>query len=102
MGDAARLFNDMASYGYVVAAPTSCQYGCLDDCKSEPSDPPCWGTWYKEQLKMIDWAQTQATTLPINASAGVGIAGHSMGGQATLFSAAYNGSDPRIKAAVMH
>ncbi len=38
----------------------------------------------------------------INWTAGVGIAGHSMGGQATLFSSAYNASAYGIKAAVMH
>mmetsp|Transcript_22367 Transcript_22367/g.65615 ORF Transcript_22367/g.65615 Transcript_22367/m.65615 type:complete len:208 (-) Transcript_22367:284-907(-) len=43
-----------------------------------------------------------AAGLPINVSAGVGVAGHSMGGQATIFSAAYNGSSHRIQAAAMH
>ena len=98
------LFSDLASWGYVVVAPLSCRWGCVGDCKSQKHDPPCFGNYYLQQLKTIEWAQTSpdAKALPINRSAGVAIAGHSMGGQATLFSAAYNSSSYDIRAAAMH
>jgi dienelactone hydrolase len=93
------LFEDLASWGYVVAAPLACKYGCLGDCKIELGDPPCFGHYYKQQLKTIEWTRTAAAaSLPINTSAGVGVAGHSMGGQASLFSAAYNASGYNIRA----
>lgn len=50
---------------------------------------------------MIDWAKQ--TLAFADFSKGIGIAGHSMGGQATVFSASYsNASQYNIKAAVMH
>ena len=68
-----------------------------------PTRPACsgFGHYYKQQLKVIDWANAQAA-LPINKTCGVGVAGHSMGGQSTLYSAAYNSSTHNIKAAAMH
>lgn len=65
-------------------------------CTPSPTDP--------EQLLTIDWARSPAAAaanLPINTSL-VAVAGHSMGGQATLFSAAYNATSHRIKAAALH
>ena len=73
-------------------------------CFREPArNPPGIGDYYKQQLLSIEWSRGSAAAaagLPINVSAGVGVAGHSMGGQATIFSAAYNGSSHRIQAAV--
>ena len=97
------LFENLASWGYVVLAPRSCNKGCLLDCRDiSRFDPPCFGNYYHQQLKTIDFARSsKAAELPINTSL-IAIAGHSMGGQATLFSAAYNASDYGIKAAVLH
>ena len=55
--------------------------------------------------KAIDWATSAATPLSsrINVSAGVGVAGHSMGGQATLYSSSTDGTRTHdIRAAAMH
>merc|ERR1719335_1453976 len=62
---------------------------------------------YKEQLKVIDWAKQQGSSgdevfKNANFDIGVGIAGHSMGGQATVYSSSSHGSGHDIKAAVMH
>ena len=32
------LFEELASYGYVVVAPRSCSFGCLGDCQNHPLD----------------------------------------------------------------
>ena len=96
------LLEELASWGYVVLAPRSCDEGCLLSCKSLPLDPPCFGHYYHQQLMTVDWARSPASaSLPINASL-VAVAGHSMGGQATLFSAAYNATTHGIKAAALH
>jgi hypothetical protein len=98
------LLEELASWGYVVLAPRSCNDGCLLSCKTLKSDPPCFGHFYDQQLKTIDWARSPAAAeagLPINTSL-VAVAGHSMGGQATLFSAAYNATSHGIKAAALH
>jgi hypothetical protein len=66
---------------------------------------PTEGNYYKQQLLAIDWATDPSNPLSsrINASAGFGIAGHSMGGQATLYSSsAGNIKTHDIRAAVMH
>ena len=64
---------------------------------------PCFANFYHQQLLAIDWARSSAAAeLPINATAGVGVAGHSMGGQSSVFAAAYNASARNIKAAAMH
>lgn len=96
-----KLFDELAGWGFVVAVPLACKFGCLSDCKSLPFDPPCFGHYYDQQLAVIEWA-TKRDDLPINASYGVGVAGHSMGGQSSLFSAAYNASTHNIKAAALH
>lgn len=62
---------------------------------------------YKEQLKVIDWAKQQgvvgdAVFKNVNFDIGVGISGHSMGGQSTVYSSSSHGSGHGIKAAVMH
>ena len=66
-----------------------------------------WDTWYGEQLKVIDWAKNTSKTDPIiglvDFSTGVGVAGHSMGGQATTTSAHHAcAKQYDIRAAVLH
>ena len=96
-------FSQLASYGFVVAAPDSCDVGCTDksggapwaDCAAGLALDGDWAAWYAEQLKTIAWARNQSlsnSSAPaffrtIDWRAGVGIAGHSMGGQATSVSA---------------
>jgi len=91
-----------ASWGYVVAAPRACKYGCFAGrCRSKLRDPPCFAQYYKEAYKAIDFMKT-VVELPINRTAGVGIAGHSMGGQAAMFASAYDQSEKYdIRAAVL-
>jgi hypothetical protein len=104
------LLSSMASFGYIVGATHQCSLGCFDDCVSLKHDPPCFGHYYKKQLAVFDWAKEfspeegQADPFArADWSAGVGVAGHSMGGQATLFSSSYgNASAYDIRAAVMH
>jgi predicted dienelactone hydrolase len=101
------ILDHIASFGYVVAAPQACNTGCHDDRTSLPFDPPGFANFYQQQLLTIDWAKdTLDEKLGglINFTVGTGIAGHSMGGQATVFSAAYAGNSTKynIKAAVMH
>jgi dienelactone hydrolase len=101
-----------AKYGFVVVAPRACSTGCKDTCVTLPGgDPACFGTFYEQQLLAIDWvreglsADAKALLEPlVNHSVGYGIAGHSMGGQATLFSSsAANATKYNVKAAVaMH
>ena len=100
----ANHFEQIASYGFVVAAPDACDVGCTDpsqgapytDCAGlPPLQPPLWPAWYGEQLKTIEWARNMTAAggaadplfATIDWAAGVGIAGHSMGGQATTMSA---------------
>lgn len=89
------LFDGLASHGFIVVATKSCSIGC---------DEGGWETYYLEQLKIIEWAQTM-TSDPIlgriNHNLGYAIAGHSMGGQATARSAGV-ASEYNIKAAVIH
>ena len=106
--DYTRQFKGLVSFGYVIFAHYSCKEGCKDDTTSLPYDPSGFANYYVEQLKVIEWARSHnnKTYLPcgtIDFSNGVAIAGHSMGGQATLFSSSYgNASKFGIKAAVMH
>lgn len=110
------LFPQLASYGFIVAAPAGCNMGCNDrvnapytDCAGlPPVSPDGWASYYGEQLKTVDWAQNQSKKLDpiftaVDWSAGVGISGHSMGGQATTLSA-HTECAKRwgIKAAVLH
>jgi len=103
-GDYHSLFHTLASWGYVVVAPKTCRYGCFTpwNCQNLGHDPMCYGAYYKMQLLAIDWAKERPDKLPINFAAGVGVAGHSMGGQATLYSAAKGAVSHDIRAAVMH
>lgn len=113
-GDVNRLgywsqLHALASYGFVVAATRSCSAGCKDDPVSLPGDARGFGTYYLEQIKVIKWVEAQNASFDgvigalVDRHVGYGIAGHSMGGQATLFSSSYaNATQNRIKAAVMH
>ena len=95
-------FQQLASYGFVVVVPDSCDVGCTSpnlgapytDCAGiQPLPPsPLWAAWYGEQLKAIEFAQNRSRDgdpifVQIDWKAGVGVAGHSMGGQATTMSA---------------
>lgn len=112
------LFEQIASYGFVVAAADSCDVGCIDatrgapwsDCGGLPNIIiETWSAWYAEGLKVIDWAKnmTDAKQDPIfqriDWEKGVGYAGHSMGGIAavTVANAACT-SRWNIKAVVVH
>jgi len=115
-----RHFNQLASFGFIIVAPSTCNTGCHDktkspytDCNSahlEKSSPvlPGFGTWFGEQLKAIEFARNMSETSdPIfammDSAAGVGIAGHSMGGQATAWAAHENCTSRwNIKAAAVH
>eukprot|EP00928_Gymnodinium_smaydae_P002607 TRINITY_DN10934_c0_g2_i1.p1 TRINITY_DN10934_c0_g2~~TRINITY_DN10934_c0_g2_i1.p1 ORF type:complete len:220 (+),score=22.25 TRINITY_DN10934_c0_g2_i1:78-662(+) len=88
----------MAERGLIVAAHKSCHhpFGC--NLESQ------WKNFYKEQTKVIDWAKSRALS-PVEGvyadfSNGVGVAGHSMGGQAAMYSASYKGHQD-IRAAVL-
>jgi dienelactone hydrolase len=99
-----QLGHELASWGYAVAFPNACAEGCWHDCTSHLGDPPCFGHYYRQQLLTIQWASSAAAAgLPLNLSA-VAVAGHSMGGQATLFSAANQSAVEahNIKAAALH
>jgi hypothetical protein len=106
--DYTRLFAGIVSFGYIIAAHHACKEGCHDDPLSLRYDPPGFGNYYQQQLKVIDWLMSNAsskTSLPctIDLTNGVAIAGHSMGGQSTLFSSSYdNASMHNISAAAMH
>ena len=100
------LFNAITAFGYVLVAPRACDYGCKEDRLSLKRDPPFFGNFYKQHFAAIEWAKNMSSEAPfdmINWDAGVGIAGHSMGGQGTLFASSYdNASNYDIRAAVMH
>ena len=89
------LLHSLAAWGYVVAATRSCFMG-TEVCR-----------YYEHQLKVIEFARGEASKgvapfASLNFSGGVGIAGHSMGGEATLFSSeASHASAYNISAAVM-
>jgi hypothetical protein len=97
-----QMLDELASWGYVVAIALACKEGCVEDCHNLPFDPPCFGHYYMQQLKVIDWMKTQTGKLPVNLTYGVAVMGHSMGGQSAYFTAAYNSSTYNIKAAVLH
>lgn len=118
----AQHFFELASYGFVVAAPDSCDFGCTDPSNGAPYTdcaggvmPPSpvgehWSPWFGEQLKTIEWARNQTSNATgdavfrtIDWDAGVGIVGHSMGGQATSLSASPAcASRWGVRAAVLH
>ena len=114
-----QLFKDMASYGLVVVAPGGCGAitgkACNDpvnspytDCAGLPSvSPKGWASYYGEGLKGLEWAKNMSATEPaaklVDWSLGVGICGHSMGGQAAaLASGAGCSKKWDIRAAALH
>ena len=110
------LLHQIASYGIVVAAHASCNDGCVDGetpsrwtrCGGLPVFDPRngWDGYYAESLKTIEFAHNSSAMPPfdrVNFSLGVGIAGHSMGGQATGYAAGTACADEwNIRAAVLH
>eukprot|EP01048_Picozoa_sp_COSAG05_P011218 COSAG05_NODE_1043_length_6061_cov_10.071285_5_plen_341_part_00 len=107
------LLSGVAGFGYVVVATRACDDGC--HCKSKACsldhDPAGFRQFYLQQQRAITWARgfggAGAPAVPecfqqLNASSGVGIFGHSMGGQATVFSSSgSNASAFDVRAAVM-
>ena len=102
------LWTQMASYGFVIVATKSCTLGCKHGG---------WSTFFHEQLHCIDWARNVSGggggadpgAYPgisrVDWTAGVGICGHSMGGQATVRSATAANTvahHRNITAAVLH
>ena len=80
--------------------------GCVDDTEPSqiPTNPAMFDNFWKEQLKVIDFAQENMSD-QIDFSAGIGVAGQSMGGQATMFSATHLAKGNKtydIRAAVTH
>ena len=114
-----QLFKDMASYGLVIVAPGGCGAitgkACNDpvnapytDCAGlPPVSPKGWASYYGEGLKGLEWAKNESTAAPaaklVDWSVGVGICGHSMGGQAAaLASGAGCTKQWDIRAAALH
>jgi len=111
-----RLFSDIASYGFVVVAPSGCSYGCKDKVEAPYTNcgglldvaPKGWGSYYGEQLKAIEYAKNESAAGDdvfslVDWSTGVGISGHSMGGQATTITASDACAKQwNIKAAALH
>lgn len=109
----ALIFHQMASYGFVVAAHKSCSNGCScgasrwTACNGLPPIEPSkgWPEYYGETLKTIEWAKNSSGD-PFNRidwSKGVGISGHSMGGQSTSNAATKACTQEYdIRAAVLH
>ena len=101
-------FEGLVSFGYIVVCPRACHTGCHDDKASLRGDPSGFAHFYKQQLLAIEWAKKQASSnstifRKADFTNGVAIAGHSMGGQSTVFSASFrNASANGIAAAVMH
>jgi len=95
-----KLFELLASHGYIIVAPRDCNAdGCGDkinapytDCAGlPPVKPDGWASYYGEQLKSIVWARDQKKAgdgvfAMLDVEAGAAIAGHSMGGQSTTLS----------------
>jgi len=111
------LFSQLASHGYIVVAPETCNTnGCGDkvnapytDCAGLPPVAPAgWASYYGEQLKSIEWARNQSVLgdgifAMLDVDAGVAIAGHSMGGQATTLSSHFACAEKyNIKVAALH
>jgi hypothetical protein len=115
------LFGQLASWGFIIAAPFSCTVGCSNagnssrwtSCGGLPPLKPTgqgWDAFYGEAIKVIDWARNQSAAASpgqpfslINHAAGVGVVGHSLGGQGAAVAA--TGDCPArwgVKTAVLH
>jgi len=112
-----KLFPQLASHGFILAAPENCNAdGCGDKVNSPYTDcaglppvaPDGWASYYGEQLKTIEWARNQSKLdddifSMLDVEAGAAIAGHSMGGQATTLSAHTACTEKyNIKVAALH
>jgi len=112
-----QLFSQLASHGFILAAPEDCNTnGCGDhvnapytDCAGLPPVAPTgWASYYGEQLKTIEWARNQSATddpifAMLDVDVGAAIAGHSMGGQATSLSSHFACTEKyNIKVAALH
>jgi len=100
---------DIAAYGYVVVAPTSCALGCYPWLSQDAEHPhaeessrqvgldgnsllPCapqWPPFVHENARAVTYARNQseigaAWAAAIDWDAGVAITGHSMGGEAIV------------------
>eukprot|EP00940_MAST-03C_sp_MAST-3C-sp2_P002944 g2944.t1 len=106
--DRQALFPAIASFGFIVVAPRACNTGCKDDRLSLKNDPANFGNFYKQHFVNIEWVRNMTKTddiifSTVDLTHGVGIAGHSMGGQGTVFASSYdNASTYDIRSAVMH
>jgi len=88
-------FNDMAAYGFVVIAPKSCFMGCSPPKNSSSeveaagaclpwTDGPQWTSFVHENTRAISYAQKNTAAdwaAIIDWKSGLGVAGHSMGGE---------------------
>lgn len=108
-----KTFTDMAAYGFVVIAPQSCFLGCNPPKSYELDsavgclpwvDGPQWKSFVYENTRAVDYAKNQTSTQwasLIDWEAGIGVIGHSMGGEvvsqmaSAAFAEKYN-----VKAAV--
>jgi len=91
------ILNGLASHGFIVGATKSCMIGCSEGF---------WTNYWEEQYKVIEWAQSEEMRNDpilgqVNHDLGYGIAGHSMGGQATARSAT-RASAQNVKAAILY
>jgi hypothetical protein len=119
----AELFGQMSSFGMLVCGTYSCNMGCQDahkasnarwtSCGGLPPLAPLgmgWDAYYAEAFKIIDWARNATVAgdsdpffSMIDWDAGVGVVGHSMGGQGAAQAA--TGTCPQqwgVRAAVLH
>lgn len=98
-------FHWLASYGFVVVAPDSCTLSCGDPMNGG------WELFKYEQLRGVDFARNKTESGAADApwarhvdwDNGIGVAGHSMGGTATLLSSfAADAERYRVRAAAYH
>jgi len=89
-------FKDMAAHGFVVIAPMSCDIGCKvkGPAKNNSVGAPeycykAWPSFTYENTRALDYAKNATSSGAVWAglidwTAGVGTAGHSMGGEAVV------------------
>jgi len=93
------LLDGLASFGFIVAAVTSCSFGCVDG--------DGWEKYYQEQLKLLEWASsetreedTDGILQAVDRSKGYGLIGHS-GGCTAVVHASAEFANYNVKAAVL-
>jgi hypothetical protein len=95
-----RMLGLLASWGYVVVMPLGCNtpphqppYSSVG-CISNTSCSMCQGRYFEYLLGAIRWGRGAARQLlPVDATADVALAGHSIGAEAALFAAALYDAD---------